>query len=125
VEGISWNLGAIGGNGPGAGWILARIGVLMSIVMQSSSAAAAATLVALHAGSLIFQQACAMIVGQSVGTAATSALVAIGGGLALRPAALAHITYNVGAGVLGMVLLGPIATAADWEPAAASTREER
>jgi phosphate:Na+ symporter len=114
MAGISWNLDAIGGNGPGMRWILAGIGILMSIVMQSSSAAAATTLVALHAGSLTFQQACAMIVGQSVGTAATSALVAVGGGLAVRRAALAHIVYNLSVGILGMLLLGPIAAAADW-----------
>lgn len=86
----------------------------MSIVMQSSSAAGAATLVALHAGSLTFQQACAMIVGQSVGTAATSALVAIGGGIAVRRAALAHVVYNVAVGIIGILLLGPITAAASW-----------
>jgi phosphate:Na+ symporter len=114
MEGISWNLDAVGGNGFGWQWILAGIGILMSIVMQSSSAAAATTLVALHAGSLTFQQACAMIVGQSVGTAATSALVAIGAGLAVRRAALAHIVYNVTLGILGILLLGPITAAAGW-----------
>ncbi len=114
MEGISWNLDAVGGNGPGARWVLAGIGILMSIVMQSSSAAAATTLVALHAGSLTFIQGCAMIVGQSVGTAATSALVAIGAGLAVRRAALAHIVYNVTVGVLGILLLGPLAAAAQW-----------
>ncbi len=86
----------------------------MSIVMQSSSAAAATTLVALHAGSLTFDQACAMIVGQSVGTAATSALVAIGAGLAVRRAALAHIVYNVSVGLIGLLLLGPMVAAAGW-----------
>ena len=114
MEGISWNLDAIGGSGFGWQWILAGIGILMSIVMQSSSAAAATTLVALHAGSLTFDQACAMIVGQSVGTAATSALVAIGAGLAVRRAALAHIVYNVSVGIIGILLLGPIAAAANW-----------
>jgi phosphate:Na+ symporter len=114
MKGISWNLDAIGGHGPGARWILAGIGILMSVVMQSSSAAAAATLVALHAGSLTFEQACAMIVGQSVGTAATSALMMIGAGLAVRRAALAHIVYNVSVGIMGIALLGPIAAAADW-----------
>jgi phosphate:Na+ symporter len=59
--------------------ILAGIGILMSIVMQSSTAAGAATLVALNAGSLTFEQGCAMIVGQSVGTAATTGLVMVGG----------------------------------------------
>jgi hypothetical protein len=86
----------------------------MSIVMQSSSAAAAATLVALNAGSLTFDQACAMIVGQSVGTAATSAMVAIGAGLAVRRAALAHIVYNVAVGIIGILLLGPLAAAGRW-----------
>ena len=114
MEGISWNLDAFGGTGSGSQWMLAGIGIIMSIVMQSSSAAAAATLVALHAGSLTFQQACAMIVGQSVGTAATSALVAIGGGIAVRRAALAHIVYNVAVGIIGILLLGPITAAASW-----------
>ena len=113
-KGISWNLDAIGGSGFGWQWILAGIGILMSIVMQSSSAAAATTLVALHAGSLTFDQACAMIVGQSVGTAATSAMVAIGAGLAVRRAALAHIVYNVTIGILGIVLLQPLAAAGGW-----------
>src|SRR5271167_2286709 len=114
MEGISWNLDAIGGSGFGWQWILAGIGILMSVVMQSSSAAAATTLVALNAGSLTFDQACALIVGQSVGTAATSAMVAIGAGLAVRRAALAHIVYNVTVGVIGILLLGPIAAAARW-----------
>jgi phosphate:Na+ symporter len=114
MEGISWNLDAVGGSGFGWQWILAGIGILMSVVMQSSSAATAATLVALHAGSLTFEQACAMIVGQSVGTAATSAMVAIGAGLAVRRAALAHIVYNVAAGIIGILLLGPIAAASRW-----------
>ena len=114
MEGISWNLDAIGGSGFGWQWILAGIGILMSVVMQSSSAAAATTLVALHAGSLTFDQACAMIVGQSVGTAATSAMVAIGAGLAVRRAALAHIVYNVSVGLIGILLLGPLAAAAHW-----------
>ena len=68
----------------------------------------------LNAGSLTFDQACAMIVGQSVGTAATSAMVAIGAGLAVRRAALAHIVYNVTVGIIGILLLRPIASAAHW-----------
>jgi phosphate:Na+ symporter len=114
MEGVSWNLDAIGGSAFGWQWILAGVGILMSVVMQSSSAAAAATLVALHAGSLTFEQACAMIVGQSVGTAATSALVAIGAGLAVRRAAMAHIVYNVSVGIIGILLLAPIVAAARW-----------
>lgn len=112
---VSWNIDSFVGEGWGAKWLLAGLGVVMTVVMQSSSAAAAATLVALHAGSLNFHQACAMVVGQSIGTAATSAaLGTMGGGLAVRRAALAHIIFSVAVGVLGMLLLSPLATAAAW-----------
>jgi phosphate:Na+ symporter len=114
MQGVSWNLDAIGGSGFGWQWLLAGVGILMSVIMQSSSAAAATTLVALNAGSLSFEQACALIVGQSIGTAATSALVAIGAGLAVRRAALAHIVYNVAVGIIGILALTPLAAAARW-----------
>src|SRR5262245_52002914 len=112
MAGVSWNFKAI--TGPGSMWLLAGIGIVMSIVMQSSTAAAATTLVALNAGSLTFEQGCAMIVGQSIGTTATSALVMIGASLAVRRAALAHILFSLIVGILGMVFLGPLAAAAHW-----------
>src|SRR5262244_340019 len=114
MGGVSWNLETFAGYGSGARWILAGIGVLMSIVMQSSTAAGAATLVALNAGSLTFEQGCAMIVGQSVGTAVTTGLVMIGGSLAVRRASMAHIIFSVIVGILGILFLGPLTAAADW-----------
>ncbi len=112
---VSWSIDSFVGEGWGAKWLLAGLGVVMTVVMQSSSAAAAATLVALHAGSLNFHQACAMVVGQSIGTAATSAaLGTMGGGLAVRRSALAHIIFSLVVGVLGMLLLSPLANAATW-----------
>jgi phosphate:Na+ symporter len=95
-------------------WLLAGIGVIMSIVMQSSTAAAATTLVALDAGSVNFEQACAMIVGQSIGTTATSALVMIGASLAVRQAALAHIIFSLVVGIVGMLVLTPLAAVSNW-----------
>jgi len=114
MAGISWNLEKFAGRGPASQWILAGIGVVMTIVMQSSSAASATTLVALHAGSLTFEQGCAMIVGQSVGSAATTALAAIGGSLAVRRSALALIIFSVTVALLGMLFLAPLTAAADW-----------
>jgi len=114
MKGISWNLDAFAGSGPGSLWVLSGIGIIMSIVMQSSTAAGATTLVALNAGSLTFAQGCAMLVGQSVGTAATTGLMVMGGSLAVRRSAWAHIIFSVIVGVLGMLLLGPLTAAADW-----------
>jgi phosphate:Na+ symporter len=114
MAGIRWNLEAWAGTGYGAMWILAGIGIVMTVVMQSSSAAAATTLVALDTGSLTFEQGCAMIVGQSIGTAATTGLAGITGGLEVRRAALAHIAYSLIAGVLAMLFLRPLTGAAEW-----------
>jgi phosphate:Na+ symporter len=112
MEGVTWSFERF--TGPGSMWILFGIGVAMTIVMQSSSAAAATTLVALNAGALSFEQGCALIVGQSVGGTGTTALVMIGAGLAVRRAALAHILFNTAVGVLGMLFLSPLTAAADW-----------
>ncbi len=114
MKGISWNLESFTGTGFGARWVLAGIGIVMTIVMQSSTAAAATTLVALDAGSLTFDQGCAMVVGQSVGTAAKAALASMGGSLDVRRTAHAHIAFCLAIGVLGLVFLGPLVAAADW-----------
>src|SRR5262245_53827348 len=71
MKGVSWDLESLAGTGAAARWVLAAIGIVMTIVMQSSTAAAATTLVALDAGSVTFEQGCAMVVGQSVGTTET------------------------------------------------------
>ncbi len=112
MEGVSWSFERF--TGPGSMWILAGIGIVMTIVMQSSSAAVATTLVALNAGALTFEQGCALVVGQSIGTTGTTALVMIGAGLGVRRAALVHILFSTIVGVLGMLFLGPLTAAADW-----------
>jgi phosphate:Na+ symporter len=55
-----------------------------------------------------------MIVGQSIGTTATTALMLLGGGLAVRRAALAHILYSLITGVFAMLVLAPLAAASNW-----------
>jgi phosphate:Na+ symporter len=55
-----------------------------------------------------------MIVGQSIGTAATTGLVMISGGLAVRRSSMAHIIFSLIVGVLGILFLGPLTAAADW-----------
>lgn len=113
MAGIEWDLAGVGG-GPGGVWLLAGIGVVMTIVMQSSSAAGATTLVALAAGTLTLDQAFAMVIGQNIGTTATAALAAIGGGLAVKRTALAHILFNGFTGVVALLFLAPLGEIARW-----------
>jgi phosphate:Na+ symporter len=113
MAGIEWNLAGMG-EGTGALWLLAGIGLVMTVAMQSSSAAAATTLVALAAGTVTLDQAFALIIGQNIGTTVTVAIAAVGGGMAVKRTALAHILFNVITGVPGMLCLGWLGDASRW-----------
>lgn len=80
-------------------------GVLLTTILQSSTAAVATTLTALHAGTLVFEQAAAVVVGAAIGTTLTGALVTIGGTVSAKRTALAHILFNLGSGLVAIILL--------------------
>jgi phosphate:Na+ symporter len=86
--------------GVGARLLLVLVGTVMTMVMQSSSAAVATTLAALHAGTLDIEQAAALVVGQNIGTTVTAGIAAIGASVPARRTALAHVMFN---GVTGLV----------------------
>lgn len=113
MAGVEWNLDAIG-QGPFTPWILAGIGVVMTIVMQSSSAAGATTLVALAAGTLTLDQALAMVVGQNIGTTATAVLASIGGSLAVKRTVLAHVFFNLVVGIVALFFINQLSAVARW-----------
>jgi phosphate:Na+ symporter len=98
--------------GPGAGWWLGLFGVLalvvvglvMTAVMQSSTAAIAVTLSAHYAGAVGLDQACALIIGQNIGTATSSAMAAIGASTTAKRLALAYILFKLIAALIALVL---------------------
>lgn len=75
--------------------VLVLVGMVMTVVMQSSSAAVAATLTALHAGALRMEDAAVLVIGQNVGTTVKAALAAVGASTPARRTAVAHIVFNV------------------------------
>lgn len=81
------------------------IGIVMTVLMQSSSAAVATTLTGLHAGAVNFEQAAALVIGAAVGTTVTGALAAIGGSVPARRTALAHVLFNLATGLIAIALL--------------------
>lgn len=85
--------------------VLVFIGIGMTLVMQSSSAAIATTLAALAGGTIGLDQAACIAIGANVGTSATAGIASIGASSAARRTALAHITYNSATGFLAFLLL--------------------
>ncbi|MBI1317719.1 MAG: Na/Pi cotransporter family protein [Candidatus Hydrogenedens sp.] len=92
----------------------AGIGFAMTLVMQSSSAAIATTLTALHAGAIQFEQAAAVAIGASIGTTVTGVIAAIGGSPAAKRTALAHVLFNLVTGVIAFLLLPQFLQAIAW-----------
>lgn len=92
---------------------LVLIGVLITVVTQSSSAGVATVLVALQAGTITFPLAAAMVIGMDVGTTFKTVLATIGGSTATRRTGYAHLVYNLLAGTLAFFLLDLFALAFD------------
>lgn len=102
---------------PGAAWwsgmfgvlALVLVGLVMTAVMQSSTASIALTLSAHYAGAVGLDQACALIIGQNIGTATSSAMAAIGASATAKRLAVAYILFKLIAAVIALVLF-PIVT---------------
>jgi phosphate:Na+ symporter len=97
------DVASFAGEGIGGILTLVLVGIVMTVVMQSSSAAMAITLAALHTGGIDVTQGAAMVIGQNVGTTVTAAMAAIGATNAARRTALAHILFNI---LTGFIALG-------------------
>ena len=100
-----FNLAALPSGGPWAGLLMIAIGVVLTVIMQSSSAAIATTLTALHTGSINFDQAATLVIGAAIGTTITGVLAAIGGGVPAKRTALAHVLFNTATGIIAICLL--------------------
>jgi phosphate:Na+ symporter len=83
---------------------LVGLGLLMTAVMQSSTAAIAVTLSAYFAGAISLEQSCALIIGQNIGTATSSALAAIGASSTAKRLALAYILFKLIAAAIALAL---------------------
>ena len=81
------------------------IGLMMTVVMQSSSAAMTITLTAAQSGLIDAQGAAAVVIGANIGSAVTTALAGIGATSNARRTALAHVVFNLVTGAVALLML--------------------
>ncbi len=88
------------------GWRLIAVGVgtLVTLIVQSSSATMAITMTLAAQGMIDLPTACALVLGENIGTTITANLAALGASTAAKRTARAHFIFNV-AGVVWAVLL--------------------
>lgn len=84
--------------------VVMLFGLILTIILQSSSAAIATTLTALYTQTINFEQAGALVIGAAIGTTVTGILVTIGATVAAKRTAVANILFNLVAGIIAIIL---------------------
>ena len=84
-----------GGHGVWSVLLFILVGTTLTLVLQSSSATVALTLVFLNMGWIQFDMAAAMVLGENIGTTITANIAAAVGNTNAKRAALAHMVFNV------------------------------
>ena len=95
------------GYGFGSVLIFLVFGTVLTLVLQSSSATMAITLIMVNMGWIPFEMGAAMVLGENIGTTITANIAAMVGNVNARRAAMAHTLFNLFGVVWALVLFKP------------------
>ena len=95
------------GHGFGSVLIFLVFGTALTLVLQSSSATMAITLIMLSMGWIPFNMACAMVLGENIGTTITANIAAAVGNTQAKRAAMSHTIFNVTGVIWALIFFGP------------------
>ena len=87
------------------------IGAVLTLLMQSSSAAIALILTAAMSGMVTLETAAAAAIGTNIGTTSTALFSVIGATHNAIKVAAAHIIFNLGTGLVALALIRPLLNA--------------
>lgn len=83
-------------------------GTALTLVLQSSSATMAITLIMLSMGWIPFDMACAMVLGENIGTTITANIAASVGNTQAKRAAMSHTIFNVVGVIWALIFFRPL-----------------
>ncbi|TMM45732.1 Na/Pi cotransporter family protein [Colwellia ponticola] len=92
-------------NGVEAIVIFLFVGIAMTVLTQSSSAAIALTITAAASSLIDINTAAAMVIGANVGTTSTALLASIGATANAKRVALAQVLFNLGTAIVALLLM--------------------
>ena len=95
------------GYGFGSVLIFLLFGSILTLVLQSSSATMAITLIMVNMGWIPFEMGAAMVLGENIGTTITANIASMVGNVNARRAAMAHTLFNVFGVVWALLLFKP------------------
>ena len=94
-------------HGFGSVLLFLAFGTILTLVLQSSSATMAITLIMLSMGWIPFDMACAMVLGENIGTTITANIAASVGNTQAKRAAMSHTIFNLFGVVWALILFKP------------------
>ena len=94
-------------HGFGSVLLFLAFGTVLTLVLQSSSATMAITLIMLSMGWIPFHMACAMVLGENIGTTITANIAAAVGNTQAKRAAMSHTIFNVFGVIWALILFKP------------------
>lgn len=90
------------------------VGTVLTVVVQSSSASMALTIVLLSKGWIDFPTGAAMILGENIGTTITAQLAALIANINAKRAAMAHTLFNLTGVIWMLILFRPFLSLVEW-----------
>ena len=93
--------------GYGSVLIFFFIGIIVTMVAQSSAATFAITLIMCSQGWITFELGCAIILGGNIGTTITPVLASLSGNLAAKRTAMGHVLFNVLGSIIVLFIFQP------------------
>lgn len=100
--------------GYGSILLFVLIGTVMTVVVQSSSAAMTITLVMVNEGWVPLEVGVAMVLGENIGTTVTAYLASLIGNVNSKRAARAHMIFNLFGVFWMLIVLFPFLHLVDW-----------
>lgn len=95
-------------------FLFALIGILATVVMQSSHATLVLIITALAVGQITYQNALALAIGANVGTTVTAVIGALSANIEGKRLAGAHLIFNMVTGVVTIIFIQQFLIAVDW-----------
>ncbi len=94
--------------------IFLAVGILLTMVIQSSAATFAITLIMCTKGWITFDLACALVLGSNIGTTITPILASLSGNVAAKRTAMGHLLFNLLGTVWCICIFVPFCNFAGW-----------
>lgn len=94
--------------------IFTAVGIIVTMVIQSSAATFAITLIMCSKGWITFDLACALVLGSNIGTTITPILASMSGNVAAKRASMGHLLFNLLGTIWCLCIFVPFANFNAW-----------